>query len=407
MKPLHFIAACIGAALLAACAGGPHSTFTPLSNTPSLVLTKAAVKETVLHSFLGGATDGATPTSRLLKVGNLLYGTSVSGGRYDKGTVFSISPDGANFTVLYSFKGKRRGSVSPAGLTNVGGTMYGTTGAGGTAGNGTVFSITTAGAFTTLYSFKGGKHDGATPEAPLTNVHGTLYGTTAGGGDVGNGACTNCGTVFSISTSGQEKVRYFFGSKEDDGTSPSSKLVSLGSKLYGTTTNGGIGGFVTGNGTIFRVTSGGKETVLYRFKDASDGLCGFNCYLMSLSKTLYGTAYNGGKNKAGSVFSITTGGKFKTLYSASVKGKAGGNPDAALTSVGSTLYGTMSEGPVGKRGTVFSITTSGALKTLYTFTGSDGAKPSSALTLVGDTLFGTTSKGGSTDLGTIYSISGF
>jgi uncharacterized repeat protein (TIGR03803 family) len=67
----------------------------------------------------------------------------------------------------------------------------------------------------------------------------------------------------------------------------------------------------------------------------------------------------------------------------------------------------MSQGPFGKRGTVFSITTSGALKTLYTFTGADGAEPRSALVLIGNTLFGTTAKGGSKDLGTIYSISGF
>ncbi|HEX3370782.1 MAG TPA: choice-of-anchor tandem repeat GloVer-containing protein [Candidatus Cybelea sp.] len=363
------------------------------------------MNETVLHSFSGGATDGETP-SDLIKVGNLLYGTSFSGGRYDKGTVFSISPDGTNFTVLHSFKGKPADGSLPAGLTNVGGMVYGTTEGGGANGKGTVFSIATTGAFATLYSFKGGARDGATPTAPLTNVRGTLYGTTADGGDVGNGACSNCGTVFSISRSGQEKVRYFFGSKKDDGSSPGSKLVNLGGKLYGTTTNGGIGG-VTGNGTIFSVTTGGNEAVLYRFKNDSDGSCAFNCFLMNLGGTLYGTAYKGGKNNLGSVFSITSGGNFKTLYSASVKGNAGGDPDAALTNVGGTLYGTMSEGPTGKRGTVFSITTSGALKILYTFTGSDGAKPSSALSLVGKTLFGTTAKGGSSDKGTIYSIAGF
>jgi uncharacterized repeat protein (TIGR03803 family) len=284
--------------------------------------------------------------------------------------------------------------------------MYGTTGAGGTDGKGTVFSVTPSGSFTTLYSFKGGKGDGATPSGSLTNVRGTLYGTTADGGDVNNGGCSNCGTVFSISTSGQEKVLYSFGSKKDDGSSPSSKLVNLGGKLYGTTSNGGIG-VVTGNGTIFSVTAGGKETVLYRFKDAGDGNCSLNCYLMNLGGTLYGTVYKGGKDNVGSVFSITTGGTFKTLYSASLKGEAGGNPDAALTDVDGTLYGTMSEGPVGKRGTVFSIITSGTLKTLFTFTGSDGAKPSSPLIIVGKSLFGTTEKGGSNDLGTIYSISGF
>lgn len=396
-------------AALAGCAGGPHSNFAPLSDTPSRSFRDAAVKETVLHSFLGGAMDGATPKSALLKIGDLLYGTSLSGGRYNKGTVFSISPDGTDFRVLYSFEGKQDGSVSPSALTNVGGTMYGTTKTGGADGKGTVFSITTDGAFDTLYRFKGGKSDGAMPAAPLTNVRGTLYGTTAHGGNVGNGACANCGTVFSISTEGKETVRYFFGSNKDDGISPSSKLVNVGGTLYGTTLNGGIGG-VTGNGTIFSVTAGGKEAkeaVIYRFKNGSDGSCAFNCYLTNFSGTLYGTAYSGGENRLGSVFSVTTGGKLETLYSASAKGKDGGNPDAALTNVGGTLYGTMSEGPIGKRGTVFSITATGTLKTLYTFGGTDGAKPSSALLSVGKRLFGTTIKGGSSDVGTIYSISGF
>lgn len=392
-------------ATLVACTGGPRSSFTPLGDESSVLLSNASVKEAVLHSFTGGATDGSTSMSSLLKVGSLLYGTTFGGGSDDQGTVFSIAPDGSNFAVLHSFKSKQKGSVSPSGLISVGGTMYGTTKAGGTGGQGTVFSIATTGSFATLYSFKGGKTDGAGPAAALTNAGGTLYGTTQAGGDVGNGACSNCGTVFSVSTGGKEKVLYFFGSTKDDGISPGSKLVNSGGQLYGTTANGGIGG-VTGNGTIFRVTTGGKETVLYRFKSAADGSCGRNCYLTNVGGTFYGTAYYGGKNRIGSVFSITPGGKFTTLYSASVKGKAGGNPDAALTNVGGLLYGTMSEGPIGKRGTVFSITTSGTLKTLFTFTGSDGAKPAAGLILIGKTLFGTTAKGGSKELGAIYSLSG-
>ena len=66
-------------------------------------------------------------------------------------------------------------------------------------------------------------------------------------------------------------------------------------KLYGTTILGGVGAF-PGNGTIFSVTPGGTETVLHRFKGVADGQCGFNCYLTNLGGTLYGTAYNGGKD---------------------------------------------------------------------------------------------------------------
>ena len=395
-------------AVLTACSSGAYSNVPPSGDTPSRPLATTTVKETVLHGFAGGAMDGSTPISDLVKDGNLLYGTSGGGGSYNKGTVFSISPDGSNFSVLYSFKGGKDGTGSAAGLTNVGGTLYGTTQDGGAKGSGAVFAITTAGAFTSLYSFKGGSNDGAKPKAALTNVRGTLYGTTASGGSAGGGACSDCGTVFSISTAGQEKVRYFFGSKKDDGAQPMSQLVYLGGRLYGTTSLGGGGG-AFGNGTIFSVTTGGSETILYRFKNGSDGSCDFDCYLTKLDGTLYGTAYAGGKNHIGSIFSITTAGAFKTLYSASTKGSDGGYPSAALTAVAGTLYGTMREGPVGtNNGTVFSVTTAGALKLLYTFSGgSDGAKPSARLSLVGGKLLGTTAHGGSKNAGTIYSIAGF
>jgi uncharacterized repeat protein (TIGR03803 family) len=374
-------------------------------DTPSFSLANAAVKKDVLHSFVGGAMDGSTPISGLSKVGNLLYGTSGGGGRYGKGTVFSISPTGTGFTVLYSFKGKQDGRGSASGLTYNGDTLYGTTEDGGT-GKGTVFSVTPAGKFTTLYSFKGGSADGAAPVAPLTNFRGTLYGTTASGGNV-HGKYINYGTVFSISASGQEKVLYFFGSTKDDGIGPRSRLVPVGGKLYGTTNGGGIGG-VTGNGTIFGVTTHGEETVLYRFKNKFDGSCSFNCYLNLVGGVLYGTAYLGGTGKLGSVFSVTQDGAFKTLYSASKNGNAGGNPNAALTTVNGTLYGTMSAGPIGKSGTVFSITTGGALKILHTFSGGDdGGTPSARLLLDRGNLYGATAKGGSKNLGTIYSVSGF
>lgn len=392
---------------LSACSSATQPPLTTSGNV-SLLRSNSA-QEAVLHSFAGGDKDGSTPISSLLRIGNLFYGTTGGGGRYGHGTVFSMTPAGTGFTVLYSFKGQKDGSGSPAGLVNVAGKLYGTTSNGGAAGKGTVFSITPSGTFATLYSFKGGKTDGASPMAALKDLNGTLYGTTASGGQAGSGggACLDCGTVFSISTSGQEKVLYFFGSKADDGIGPQSPLVAIGRKLYGTTTNGGRGG-VTGDGTIFSVTTGGKEAILHGFDYHSDGSCGANCYLTPIGGMLYGTAYSGGKDHVGSVFSITTAGAFKTLFSASRSGTTGGNPDAALTNSGGTLYGTMSAGPIGKDGTVFSIVPGSALQIIYAFTGGDdGGKPQSKLNFVNGVLYGTTAKGGSAKLGTIYSITGF
>lgn len=413
-RAFALLGACLSAALLAACGGSKSLPAAPLSGAaPSLSgassLPAAArqngATENVLHNFEGGATDGSSPVSGLLKVDNLFYGTTPGGGKYNDGTIFSISLDGKQFILLYSFQGKKDGRNPAAGLTAVNGTLYGTTSGGGAQGKGTVFSITPSGTFATLYNFKGGSSDGATPMAALTNVGGALYGTTADGGRAGN--YTDCGTVFSISTGGQYKVRYLFAGGKDDGCKPESQLVNVAGKLYGTTILGGLGGF-PGNGTIFSVTPGGTETVLHRFKGTFDGECGFSCYLTNLGGTLYGTAYKGGKAGLGSVFSIKPGGTFKTLYTASLKGDGGGHPYASLTNVGGTLYGTMNAGPIGKHGTVFSVTTGGSLKTIFAFSGgSDGAKPRSNLTLVGGKLYGTTTKGGSKDEGTIYSISGF
>jgi uncharacterized repeat protein (TIGR03803 family) len=403
-RVLAFFVAVASAALVG-CSSVSQSAFAPFSVVAHSSLSEDVAKERVLHSFVGGANDGAAPISGLVRAGKLYYGTSGGGGTYGKGTVFSIAPDGTGFALLYSFQGKQDGRGSVAGLTALDGTLYGTTENGGKKGHGTVFSITPGGTFTTLYSFQGGASDGAKPMAALTNVRGTLYGTTANGGSAGGGTCFDCGTLFSISTSGTEKVRYFFGSAKDDGIGPRSPLVLAGGKLYGTTTNGGNGG-AFGNGAIFSATPGGSETVLYRFKNDADGSCSFNCYLTAVSGTLYGTAAVGGKGHIGSVFSVTPGGSFKTLYSVPRGGGDAGYPFAPLTNVGGTLYGTMSQGPLDKKGTVFSITTSGALTTVHTFTGgSDGAAPSSILRAFDGKLFGTTGSGGSKDAGTIFSIS--
>lgn len=390
---------------LAGCSGGTHQGFTPQGNS-SYALANAAATVKVLHGFTGRPNDGSALISDLVQAGNVLYGTTSAGGQSDKGTVFAISPNGTGYKVLYSFKGKKDGVGSAIALTNVGGTLYGVTILGGNTGNGTVYSIDAAGTFKTLYSFKGGK-DGAKPYAPMTNVRGTLYGTTSGGG------ANSSGTFFKISTAGTEKVLYSFGSTAQDGVRPYSPLIHLGGKLYGTTSNGGVGA-IPGNGTIYSVTLGGKEAVLYRFKDEADGDCGFGCRLTNIGGVLYGTAKDGGRYKAGSVFSVTTAGVFKTLYTSSAqkRGAIGGYPIGALTNVAGLLYGTMSLSRDSKNntnGTLFSITTSGKLHAVYTFTGgNDAAMPASTLLSIGNTLYGTSNKGGgNANGGTIYSITGF
>ena len=115
----------------------------------------------------------------MTELNGTLYGTTMLGGVQNAGTVFKLMPSGAE-SVIYSFKGEEDGA-SPQELVELNGTLYGTASAGGAKHDGTVFSITTSGKLNVLHTFTGGT-DGSTPRAGLRNVSGVLYGTTALGG---------------------------------------------------------------------------------------------------------------------------------------------------------------------------------------------------------------------------------
>jgi uncharacterized repeat protein (TIGR03803 family) len=136
---------------------------------------------------------GANPVAGLVLSGNTLFGTMsdiLFGGA---GTVFKVSTDGTGFTNVYSFAGGNDGANPQAGLILAGNTLYGTAYSGGSKGHGTVFAVNTDGTgFTTLHSFTGGS-DGANPKAGLILSGNTLFGTTSAGGSSGEG------TVFSLS----------------------------------------------------------------------------------------------------------------------------------------------------------------------------------------------------------------
>lgn len=162
------------------------------------VVTNLPGSFSILHYFsapyltAGTNSGGAYSFSGLVLSGTNLYGTTIGGGTYGNGTVFVVSTNGLFFTNLYSFTGGNDGSQPQAGLTLSGNTLYGTTSGGGTATNGTLFAIHTDGSgFTSLYSFTGGS-DGANPQADLVLSGNTLYGNATAGGSSGNG------TVFSF-----------------------------------------------------------------------------------------------------------------------------------------------------------------------------------------------------------------
>ncbi len=194
-------------------------------------ISTSGAKFKVLHTFTSGA-DGAFPCGELALSGTTLYGTACGGGAHGDGTVFSISTSGANFKTLHAFTGESDGAGASGGVTLAGGMLYGTAAEGGSAQDGTIFSLNTSGSvFKVLYAFTNGI-DGATPHSALTLAGGTLYGTASAGGTWGDG------TVFSLPTSGVSftSIHSFSGG---DGWMPYSAPVFSGAVLYGTTVEGG------------------------------------------------------------------------------------------------------------------------------------------------------------------------
>ncbi len=405
-------------AILAACGGGNNgfSSSTPLSGAPQMSTAQSAVAGsalqrlkpsfvsqtrpnaahfTHLYSFKGGD-DGAQPFAGLIELNGTLYGTTAYGGTGCSGssgcgTVFESTTSGQE-TVLYRFQGGKDGANPYAGLIDVNGALYGTTAGGGTSNDGTVFKITTSGEETVLYSFKGAP-DGLAPNANLTVWNGKLYGTTRAGG-TGCSGSSGCGTVFRITTSGEETVLYSFQGeqREKDGATPLAGLTKLNGALYGTTANGGKDNL----GTVFKITASGRETVLYRF--GRRGANGFDpeAGLINVKGTLYGTTpHSYGAHLQGTVFEITPSGKETVIYFFK-GGNDGGFPEAGLFELNGGLYGTTTVG--GGRhenGTVFQITAAGVEHVIHAFERKrDGIDPESSLIAVDGALYGTTVGGG-------------
>ncbi|MGB6740533.1 MAG: choice-of-anchor tandem repeat GloVer-containing protein [Candidatus Cybelea sp.] len=390
---------CAVAALLVGCGGAS----TPLSPSLSQVTTESAHALDafdVLYSFQGAPKDGEDPNEALVNVNGTMYGTTSSGGKHGAGTVLAITTSGKE-TILYGFKGGSADGAAPsAPLINVNGTLYGATSYAGAHDKGVIFAITTSGTETVLYSFKGGSADGSNPSGALLNVNGTLYGTTVSGGSRSCGG-GGCGTVFSITTSGKEVVRYNFKGGKTDGQSPNGGLVNVHGKLYGTTNAGGANCIYRGAdcGTVFSVTTSGKETVLHSFKGAPKDGQNPDGGLIYVVGKLYGTTTGGGHSPCdpsqgcGTAFALTLSGAETVLHSFG-DGADGVAPQSALIDVNGMLYGTTPYGGKSGWGTLFEISTSGKERVLHRFNGGAGYYPVASLINVNSTLYGTSTAGG-------------
>lgn len=261
----------------------------------------AAGQLTTLHSFDG--IDGQYPQAGLVQATNgKFYGATGNGGSNSGGTIFEITPAGTLAT-LYNFCAQRRcldGSLPKGTLIQAtDGNLYGTTYEGGSNGYGTVFKISPAGQLTTLHSFALDAN-GFYPDAGLIQAsNGLFYGTTQAGNSASEG------TVFEIDSTGNFSSLYSFCTEGGcpDGRTPQAALIQANDgNLYGTTWYGGAN---SGTGTIFEITLAGQLTTLHSF-DGTDGV-NPNGLLQSTNGILYGTTAGGGNGGGGTIFSLSVG----------------------------------------------------------------------------------------------------
>jgi uncharacterized repeat protein (TIGR03803 family) len=292
------------------------------------------------------------------------------------------------------------------------GGIYGTTQYGGSSDFGTVFRIAPNGTMTTLYSFCSQSQcvDGSLPDAGLVQASdGNFYGTTFWGGT------DNQGTIFKISPSGALTTLYSFCSltKCADGGNPHAGLVEGSDRnFYGMTSIGDLGN----GGGVFQITAGGAFTTIYSFcslPDCADGSTPEGELIQASDGNFYGTTSAGGANgHGGTVFQLTSSGALTTLYNfCSLAQCADGEYPYAGVVEGrdGNLYGTTVLGGTNGQGTIFRIIPSGALTTLYNFCSlsscADGENPYAGVVEGRDgNLYGTTELGGAYASGTFFQL---
>jgi uncharacterized repeat protein (TIGR03803 family) len=392
---------------------------------------------TVLHDFTGD--DGVGPFG-LVRVGNLIYGVTQSGGAASQGTLFKVTQKGV-FSLLCSFTA-RPGGLAVDDLGN----LVVNHPQGGSLGQGALSRVTPLGVVSTVYEFTGAD-DGSSPlSRPFVDPFGSLYGTSAfgpGGAyanvfkvetngnyttlrrltmtslnrDVALDANGNVfgttelggvgvGSVFSYAPVSKVYTElYSFNASTEGGQRPvGGPLLDATGTIYGTTSAAGT----FGGGTVFKLDPDATFTPIHQFGDFSifppDARMPLAGLAADGSGNLYGTASSGGAFGAGVVFKLGAGGSYAVLHE--FRFQDGGQPTAGVVvDASGAVYGTTAQGGAGGAGVVFRIGADGSFSTLHAFTGPDGAAPQGAVALDSTgNVYGTTSAGGAAGLGNVFKV---
>lgn len=377
---------------------------TRLSNAARLFLLTSAVflvasfahgqtfSFSTLRTFKNNNHDPNLPSAALVVDGSgNLYGTSTRGGTQSAGTLFKISKTGA-LTILYNFVDVETNGSNP--WTSVArdksGNLYGTAPS-CCLYRGVVYKVTPTGKESVVFYFPEGGL--GAPADVILDSAGNLYGNAL-----------DSDLVWEIEKSGQFDSLYTFCFQIDcvDGDVPQSKLVrDAGGNLFGVTNQGGA----SGNGTVFKITPAGVETVLHNF----DGTDGANPYGLKQDSAgnLYGTTGSGGHNNAGTIYKITeSGASFTTLYNfCSISGCSDGQGPIGSVQIDSAgnIFGAAVGGAALNGSLIWELSSSGKETVLHSFSPTTELGAGITIDSAGN-LYGVTFDGGASAVGTVFKL---
>ena len=338
----------------------PSSRFRVASLFVAMLTVSAHANPTfsLIHLFPSGLKDGVGPSVYFTDSAGNIYGSTLYGGEYGRGTVFMLSPPTQNGgswseTILYNFMGAPDGEQPVGSLVmDAQGSLYGTTIFGGAAQQGTIFKLAPDGNGnwneTLLYTFSG-TSDGGRPWSGLTfDEGGNLYGTTFYGGD---SACDlGCGLVYQLTPSGSswtESTLHLFH-KDSEGYLPESDspLRVHAGKLYGATSFS-----AGGNGTVFELSiANRKYSVLHSFLGGTDGTGTRTPLHLDLAGNIFATDDGGDPScLCGEVYELSppSGGQTtwtKTTIYAFLNSVDGTDPTGPILDLDGSLYGVTTRG---------------------------------------------------------------
>jgi uncharacterized repeat protein (TIGR03803 family) len=348
-----------------------------------------------IFSFTGNQGSGSESAVAVDNSGNL-FGTLLDDGTFSKGAIYEIASGSSTVTPIADFNGTNGASPQGDVVMDSSGNLFGTTEAGGTDNEGTIYEVVKgSNTITSLVNFDG-KNGGAPRGGLIMDGKGNIFGACQGG-DSGPGS----GVIFEI-PHGTTTFTPLAGFDPTVGDQPFTN-VAVDSKgdIFGATTAGGP----TGNGIVYELPAGSTKVQALASFNASNGQFPAGEVAVDASGNVFGTTNAGGTANDGVVYEVVKGSKTITDL-VTFTGTNGSRPFGGVTIDSSgNLFGTTAFANT-NNGEVFEIAKgSKTAQIIASFNGSNGASPQTTVKFdANGNLFGTTFDGGTFESGNVFKL---